>query len=65
MKDLEKWYLGDTADGKYIFGNLIDDIWTIAGYETKQYSGKVLRIDFEKRIVETADGYFNLGDEHK
>lgn len=59
LKNLDKWALYDMADGKYIMGDLID------GDTIEYYACKVLRIDFENRIVETNDGYFSLGDEHK
>lgn len=51
---VENWYIAKCADGYHIFGDL-----STGGFCSK----KILRIDFENRITEVDDAYYELGEE--
>lgn len=60
LVNLDKWFITGKADGKYIYGDLYYN-----GKSYGTYSGKILRIDFVERTVETEKHILQLGDEHK
>ena len=59
LTNLDKWRIVDGVDGKYINAD------AVIGEKTTRIHEKILRIDFNKRLVETDKGYYELGDEHK
>ena len=59
LTNLDRWRIVDGVDGKYINAD------AMVGEKTTRIYEKILRIDFDKRLVETDKGYYELGDEHK
>lgn len=60
LVNLDKWFIADRADGKYIYGEICYN-----GKSFGRYGEKILRIDFVERTVETEKHILQLGDEHK
>ena len=60
LPNIDRWFIADGADGKYIYGEI---------YFNGKYCGKcaekILRIEFVDRTVSTPKYTFELGDEHK
>lgn len=57
LRKIDKWTIYSFGKDEEIVGLLID------GDRVEKFIGKVLRVDFEKRLVETDEGYFELGVE--
>lgn len=57
LRKIDKWTIYSFGKEEEIVGLLID------GDRVEKFIGKVLRVDFEKRLVETDEGYFKLGVE--
>lgn len=57
LRKIDKWTIYSFGNGEEIAGLLVD------GDRIEKFIGKVLRIDFEKHLVETDEGYFELGVE--
>lgn len=51
---IENWYISKCSDGHYIFGDL-----STGGFCSK----KIIRIDFENKIIEVDNEYYELGEE--